>query len=74
MEDGLRVRGLRRAETGAIAEVLNAENQIGLMPVSDAVAAFVRVELTRVQATYGNLPACFPAPDAIFVSSERLSA
>lgn len=72
--DGLRVRALRSTETGAIAEVLGAENQTELVPVSPSVASFIQVELTRAQATYGNLPLCFPTPDAIFVSPERLSA
>jgi hypothetical protein len=71
--DGLRVRRLRPSESGAIAEVLGAENQTEFVPVSPSVAAFVQVELTRAQATYGNLPICFPTPDAIFVPPERLN-
>jgi hypothetical protein len=52
--------------------VLGAENGVEFVPVSAAVASFVQVELTRAQATYGNLPAEFPTPYAIFVSPERL--
>jgi hypothetical protein len=65
---------LSPAETGGIAEVLNAENQVELVPVPSSIASFVQVELARAQATYGNLPLCFPAPAAIFVSSQRLSS